>query len=399
MVWPAVARSYLQSFERARVERAARLRTAFQAKTLAKRPADLPVVGLDHLSLMTDDTGILQHAMFTLPRREDGYCLDDNARALLLTAQLEDEGTEDRARLTGLSSTYLAFVQHSFNGECGRFRNFMSYSRRWLEEFGSEDSHGRAIWALGTVVGRSHQVGHQSLARHLFHTALPAVESFTSPRAWAFAQLGIDEYLRAYEGDSNVQAVRTILAHKLLDIFRRTSRSEWPWFEDSVTYDNARLSQALIVSGSWMENEEMLATGLRSLEWLWSIQRGGDGYFAPIGSNGFYRRGGRKASFDQQPVEASSMVSALLEAHRVTADERWSERARRAFNWFLGQNHLQQPLFDASTGGCRDGLHVDRANENQGAESTLSFLIALSEMRSSDRVLETKPREAREIAT
>jgi len=398
MVWPAVAASYLQSFERARTERTARLRTAFQAKPLARRPAELPAVGLSHLQLMTDDTGLFQHAVFSVPRRGDGYCVDDNARGLLLMAQLEDVGTDDRATVNALASRYISFLEHGFDRERGRFRNFMSFSRRWLENCGSEDSHGRALWALGTVVGRGSHTGRQSLARHLFHAALPVVSSFTSPRAWAYAELGIDEYLRAYEGDSNVQAVQTVLAEKLLDLHQRASRRDFPWFEHSLTYANARLPQALLVAGARMEHEEMTATGLRSLEWLWSVQDE-DGLFAPVGTNGFYVRGGTKAAFDQQPIEASSMVSALLTAHRLTHEDRWLERARRTFSWFLGQNRLQQSLYDASTGGCRDGLHEDRVNENQGAESTLSFLVALCEMRSSDRVLTLNPRAGREIAT
>ena len=398
MAWPAVARRYVQSFERARAEHTERLRTVFQAKTLAKRPAELPEVNLEHLRLMTDQTGMLQHAAFSVPRYEDGYCLDDNARALLLMALVEDAGTEDSKTVRALASRYLAFVNHAFNKDRGCFRNFMSYDRQWIEECGSEDSHGRALWALGTVVGRAGDPGRQSLCGHLFHAALPVVSGFTSPRAWAFVLLGIDEYLRAFQGDSNVQSVRETLADRLLDLFRRTSRPEWPWFEDRVTYCNARLSQALVVSGSWMEHGEMMAAGLRSLEWLASLQCSEDGYFASIGSNGFYGRGEAKASFDQQPVEACAMVSACIEAQRVTGDEQWAKHSRRAFNWFLGQNQLQQSIYDATTGGCRDGLHADRVNENEGAESTLSFLLALLEMRSADRAGATMP-TARETTT
>ena len=398
MAWPAVARRYVQSFERARAEHTERLRTVFQAKTLAKRPAELPEVNLEHLRLMTDQTGMLQHAAFSVPRYEDGYCLDDNARALLLMALVEDAGTEDSKTVRALASRYLAFVNHAFNKDRGCFRNFMSYDRQWIEECGSEDSHGRALWALGTVVGRAGDPGRQSLCGHLFHAALPVVSGFTSPRAWAFVLLGIDEYLRAFQGDSNVQSVRETLADRLLDLFRRTSRPAWPWFEDRVTYCNARLSQALVVSGSWMEHGEMMAAGLRSLEWLASLQCSEDGYFASIGSNGFYGRGEAKASFDQQPVEACAMVSACIEARRVTGDEQWAKHSRRAFNWFLGQNQLQQSIYDATTGGCRDGLHADRVNENEGAESTLSFLLALLEMRSADRAGATMP-TARETTT
>jgi glycosyltransferase involved in cell wall biosynthesis len=385
MVWPAVGRRYMQSFERARAEHAAGLRTVFQARTLAKGPAELPEINLDHVHLMSDGTGVLQHANFSVPRYDDGYCLDDNARALLLMALIEDAGTDAAKAVRALAARYMAFVSHAFNDRRGRFRNFMSYSREWLEEYGAEDSHGRALWALGTVVGRSDDPGKQSLAGRLFHAALPAVPTFTSPRSWAFALLGIDEYLRAFQGDSSVQSVRKTLAQRLLDLFLHTRAADWPWFEDRLTYSNARLPQALLVSGSRMENEEMVGAATCSLAWLASIQRSKDGLFAPIGSNGFYRRGGRKALFDQQPVEACAMISACLAAGRLTGDAVWTDHARCAFGWFFGQNHLQQSLYDAGTGGCRDGLHADRVNENQGAESTLSFLLALAEMRSADR--------------
>lgn len=385
MVWPAVARSYVQSFERARVGHANRRRSVFQMKPLAARSAELPEANLDHLSLMTDQTGLLQHAAFDVPSYDDGYCLDDNARALIVTALLEDAGFEERKLVRGLASRYLGFVRHAFNAEIGRFRNFMSYSRRWLEDCGSEDSHGRALWALGTVVGRSGDPGRQSLAGSLFHSALPSVSHFTSPRAWAFALLGIDEYLRAFKGDSSVQSVRETLSSELMRLFHGTSGLDWRWFEDRLTYCNARLPQALIVSGTRMEREDMTLAGLRSLEWLISIQRSDDGCFAPIGSNGFYVRGETKASFDQQPVEAAATISACIEALRATGSASWISHARRAFGWFLGQNHLQQSLYDATTGGCRDALHAHRVNENQGAESTLSFLLALLEMQSLDR--------------
>ena len=385
MVWAAVGQSYVRSFERACSDHSERRRMVFQAKTLAKRPKELPEPSLAHLAAMTDATGVLQHAAFSVPRYEDGYCLDDNARALLVTALVEDAGTEDGGAVRALSSRYLAFVRHAFNADRGRFRNFMSYSRQWLEEAGSEDSHGRALWALGTLVGRCADPGRQSLAGDLFHDALPATLEFTSPRAWAFALLGIDEYLRAFHGDRHVHSVGKALAERLFELHRRASTPDWPWFEDRLTYCNARLSQALLVSGAWMENEEMTAAGLRSLDWLARVQRSDDGLFAPVGSCGFYPRGGAKAQFDQQPVEASAMISGCLEALRLTGDDRWIEHAWRAYNWFLGENVLRRSLYDGRTGGCRDGLHADRVNENQGAESTLSYLLALLEMRAVDR--------------
>jgi glycosyltransferase involved in cell wall biosynthesis len=398
MRWPVVAQRYLSSFEQAQAEHADRKRTSFQARTLARRPAELPEVNLEHLRLMTDDTGLLQHAVYTVPRYSEGYCLDDNARALLLMALLEDAGTHDPV-VPELASRYLAYVNHAFDRTTGRFRNFLSYDRHWAEACGSEDSHARALWALGAVVGRSADAGKRGLGGDLWHAALPAVSGFTSPRAWAFALLGIDEYLRAFQGDRDVRAHRHDVAERLRGLFHRTRLPEWPWFEDRLTYCNARLSQALIVSGARMEDREMVAAGTQSLDWLASIQSSKDeGYFAPISSTGLGRQDAAGVAFDQQPIEACAMVSACLEAQRVTGDACWGVHARRAFGWFIGQNHLQHSLYDPATGGCRDGLHADRPNENQGAESTLSFLLALLDMRSTDRVVHADPAPGKSIA-
>jgi glycosyltransferase involved in cell wall biosynthesis len=396
MAWPAVAGRYGESFERAGVEHSRRRRTAFHAQTLAARPAGLPEITLKHVQVLTDDTGLLQHAIFNIPRYDDGYCLDDNARALLLVTLLEDAGFDDPVATRALASRYLAFVSHAFDRATGRFRNFLSYARHWLEPCGSEDSHGRALWALGAVVGRAGDPGRHSLAGDLFHTALPAVTSFSSPRAWAYVLLGIDEYLRAFQGDSTVEARRVELADRLLALFHRASRSDWPWFEDSATYCNGRLSQALIVSGDRMHRPDMIDAGMRSLDWLVSVQSSSDKQFAAIGSNGFYARGASRAAFDQQPVEACATVSACFDAYRVSDDSRWLRQGRWAFSWFLGENHLQHWLFDPATGGCRDGLHVDRPNQNQGAEATLSFLMALHEVRTVvEREIQSAP--AREL--
>jgi glycosyltransferase involved in cell wall biosynthesis len=384
MGWPSVARQYLSSFERARKESTTRRRSVFSAMTLAKRRVDLPELDLQHVRAMTDDTGILQHAAFSVPRYEHGYCLDDNARALLLVTMLEDADMGDPGTTRSLACRYLAFMSHAFDAELRRFRNFMGYSRAFLEACGSEDSHGRGLWALGAVVGRSREPGRKSLAGQLFHAALPAVSELSSPRAWAFALLGIHEYLRAFQGESGVEALQKRLSDQLMAKFSTGDGGDWPWCEDVVTYDNARLPQALIVSGSRTSNKEMLGAGLAALSWLIDVQRSPGGYFGPVGSDGFYPRSAEKAEFDQQPIEACATVSACLEAWRVTGDEKWAREMRRAFRWFLGENHLHVSLYDPTTGGCRDGLHRDRPNENQGAESTLSFLLALTEMKTLD---------------
>jgi hypothetical protein len=345
----------------------------------------VPEIDLRHLRMLTDDTGLLQHANFCIPRYSEGYCLDDNARALQLIARLEEAGSDDQELLRTLATRYLAFVHAAFDWTHGRFRNFLTYARAWTEDVGSEDSHGRGLHALGTVIGRSTDPGRTSLASQLFHAALPVVRDFTSPRAWATTLLGIEEYLRAFDGDRRVQELRALLADRLQDRHRRTATAEWPWFEDRLTYANAQLPHALIVAGARMERADLLTTGIDALTWLGSVQRASDGYFAPIGTNGFSVKGAEPARFDQQPIEASTMVAACLDAARATDMPGWNEEARRAFDWFLGQNHLRQWLYDPSTGGCRDGLHAERMNENQGAESTLAFLLALIDMRALDR--------------
>jgi hypothetical protein len=381
MTWPSVAEQYLSSFERAHREGAARRRFAIAPRTRTKRSVDLPEQNLAHMRTMTDDTGILQHAIYSVPRYEDGYCLDDNARALLLASTIEDAGTDDRATVRALSSRYLAFVSHAWNADSRCFRNFMGYSRNWLEERGSDDSQGRALWALGAVVGRAREPGQKSLAGELFHAALPTVCELESPRASAFALLGIHEYLRAFQGESRVEVLQTRVSERLLAMFQRDSaHAEWPWCEDIVTYENARLPQALIVTGHQTGRDDMIATGLASLRWLVDLQTSEEGLFAPIGSNGFCRRNQDGARFDQQPVEACATASACFDAWRVTSDARWVGEMHRAFSWFVGENDLRASLYDPSTGGCRDGLHPDRPNENQGAESTLSFLLALADM-------------------
>jgi hypothetical protein len=278
---------------------------------------------------------------------------------------------------------YLAFLDHAFNPQKKRFRNFLGYDHHWMEDQGSEDSHGRALWALGTLLARSADHGLRGAAGRLFEFSLPAVLEFYSPRACAYALLGIQEYLHAYPGDRDAQRVRFALARRLLEMYESVRRQDWKWFEDVVAYGNARLPQAMLLVGSACADERMLSAGLDSLDWLMETQRcPANGHFVPIGSQGFYRRDGEQARFDQQPIEAAGAVSACLQAYRITKDNRWRSKAWSAFNWFLGDNDLQISLYDPVTGGCRDGLHPDRANQNQGAESTLSFLMSLLEMRS-----------------
>ncbi len=386
MIWSNVAQLYMRSFELSRLQGAALSRKSLVTKTLDQRPRELPELKLDHLSRMTDSTGVFQHAIFGVPNFSEGYCTDDNARAFILAVLLDELG-EEPDRLRAMSTTCAAFLQHAFDAQTKRFHNHMSFDRRWLDAQGSEDCQGRALWALGVGVGRSPFRSFQMMAGQLFAQALPALTEFTSPRAWAFGLIGIHEYLGRLSGDSFVNQTRDKLTCRLMELLGKNARPEWCWFEEELSYDNAKLSQALILSGRATGNTLVFERGLHTLRWLNDLQISEKGHFRPIGSNGFYRRGGVRANFDQQPIEAQAMVSACLEAYRATSDVWWYEQAQRAFDWFLGWNDLGLELYSPESGGCGDGLHVDRVNGNQGAESTLAFLLSLAEMRLAQNML------------
>ena len=379
MVWAHSARLYMESFQQARLGRQDQPFKPLAVRTLAEQQAELPDWRLDHLARLTDATGMFQHATHTIPNFAEGYCTDDNARALLLTVLLEELG-QGGTQVHRLATTYAAFLQAAFDRGRRRFRNFLDFDRRWLEEVGSEDCHGRALWALGTCVGRSRRPDLPSWAASHFELALPAIQETTSPRTWAFALLGIREYLRRLGGDRLSAQARDTLTARLIDLYERTATPDWPWFEEVLSYDVARLPQALIATGRAGGNARALEVGLHALGWLVTVQRAPQEHFRAIGCNGFYRKGHKRARFDQQPIEANATVSACLEAYRATQDPAWMNEARSAFEWFLGRNDLGQDLYDPGTGGCCDGLQEDRVNRNQGAESTLAFLLSLAEM-------------------
>jgi glycosyltransferase involved in cell wall biosynthesis len=380
MVWSNTAGLYMRSFELARRMATPAPRESVGVGGFGHRPHESPELNLDHLYHMTDSTGIFQHASFTAPNHSEGYCTDDNARALIL-AVLLGQLEEAPPRVRALATTYAAFLNDAFDPKTTRFHNFLSIDRRWLDEQGSEDSHGRAIWALGTAVGRSPQGSSRTTAEQLFAQALPTVTHFTSPRAWAFSLIGIHEYLGRRKGDRFAKEVREDLTGRLTTIFDKVAGPGWTWFEEGLTYDNAKLAHALIVSGRATGQRRVYERGIEALRWLVNVQTSHNGKLRPIGSNGFYKRNGARADFDQQPIEAQTTVSACLAAYRATADAWWYEQAQRAFDWFLGWNDLGLELYARQTGGCRDGLHADRSNENQGAESMLAFLLSLAEMR------------------
>jgi glycosyltransferase involved in cell wall biosynthesis len=389
MIWPNVAHSYLKTFEEARRQNISQLYAIPVSGFSSERIGDVPQLKLDHLKRMTDGTGMLQHSVFSVPNYNEGYTTDDNARALIVTVQLEHihnvNGMEADDHLLStsqeLSRRYLAFLWHAFNPEHKRFRNFMAYNRTWLEEVGSEDSHGRTLWALGTVLNHSTDEGLRGMAGRLFDSAIPSALNFGSPRAWAFTLLGTERYLRRYPGDRAVLSIQDSLARRLIELYYKNHSEDWPWFEDIATYCNPILPQSLIRYGRSTGDEEAVEIGMDSLEWLVKLQQSEHGWIMPIGSMGFYRRNGDIAYFDQQPVEVYSLISACLDAYRTTKDFTWYNSASQAFEWFFGRNAVGLPVYDSETGGCRDGLQIDRLNENQGAESTLSFIQSLLEIR------------------
>ncbi|MDP3029502.1 MAG: glycosyltransferase family 4 protein [Deltaproteobacteria bacterium] len=377
-IWKEVSRRYLEVFSEVKLERARRPRPRhlYVENIKSITNFELPEIKLDHLKGLTDDTGILQHATHTIPNRDHGYCIDDNARALMVAVMVRKHLSTVGTGLDSLSSHYLSFLLYAFNVETGRFRDFMTYARQWTEEVGSEDAHGRALWGLGKAVALLDDPGQLSMSTTLFNQALKAVEHFFSPRAIAFALVGIHAYLHKFSGDSEVRRVREILANRLFNQFRNNATESWPWLENALNYDNGKLPHALLLSGQWMQRSDMIDMGLRSLKWLLTTETE-DGHFVPIGSNGWYEQGGHKARFDQQPVEANAMIEACVEAFNITRDKTWFENAVMCFNWFLGHNDLNMPLYDPKTGGCRDGLMADGINRNEGAESSLAWLLSL----------------------
>ncbi len=381
MVWSTVAEQYMETFEKAVVDRVLRSSPAVEPKISRHSASDLPALNLDHLRRLTDSTGLLQHAIYSVPNFAEGYATDDNARALILTGMLDNTLDGLDGELGVLERRYMSMIQYAYNPGNGRFRNFLSYDRFWLEEAGSEDSHGRALWAAGSVVARSSDRGLRQWAATLFEKALPALLEFTSPRSWAFTLLGIDLYLSRFAGDRIAGDARYRLAERLLRMYQANAVDDWPWFEDSLTYCNAVIPHALLVTGNDLDDNAMIDTSLLSLDWLAHVQRPENAYFVPIGCDGFYRKDATRARFDQQPIEAYSTISACLQALRYTGEERWRHETEVAFGWFLGNNDLGRPLYDPSTGGCYDGLEPDEVNRNQGAESMLAFLLARTEVQ------------------
>lgn len=380
MTWESTAKRYLGAFETAR--RGDRLKLIAPLGQDVRAPttsAPLPAMQLGHLFAMCDDTGLFQHAVHSVPDRHHGYCVDDNARALLVACALNKSGEQ---RLPEeMTARFASFIQHAWNPDTRYFRNFMSFDRRWLEDRGSEDSHGRTLWALGEAAASDSSPSRRRWAASLFIAALPTVEAFGSPRAWGFALLGLEPYCAAFPRDPIAERYRNLLADRLMALFTQTETEDWVWFEHGLAYDNARLPQALIATGRATGKAAHVSAGLRALRWLVKIQTSPKGQFRPVGSATFGEMRKPPLAFDQQPLEATATISACLTAWRADGDRSWTAEARRAFAWFVGENDLSVSLVDPETGSCRDGLHPDRANENRGGESVVSYLLSLAEIR------------------
>ncbi|KAF0176711.1 MAG: glycosyltransferase family 4 protein [Hyphomonadaceae bacterium] len=389
MTWARTADAYAATFSDVIDKSRLRVLARSWRKAPVRATAEPPEMRFNHLLSMCDSVGLYQHAVHCVPDRAHGYCVDDNARALLLACALGVSGEQHLPEK--LSAQFSAFVQHAWNPDRRRFRNFMSFDRRWLEDCGSEDSHGRTVWALGVCARDDVSVSRRGWASALFAEASPVVDSFQSPRALAFALLGLDAYCGAHADDLDAQRLRTRLADRLMVVLAAVESGDWTWFEEGLSYDNARLPQALLVTGLACRRPAYVDAGLRSLRWLMSMQKNPEGQFRPVGSGSFGDSRAAPRAFDQQPLEATATISACLAAWRADGDVAWKTEAKRAFDWFLGANDLGISLVDPGTGSCRDGLHPDRANENRGGESVVSYLFSLAEIRQLVRVSDDRP--------
>ncbi len=378
ITWPKIGKKYLDIFNIA-VEEFKRTDKLLVLPADDKNIPALPEVNFNHLKNFTDSTGIFQHATYSIPNRNEGYCTDDNARALLIAVMNKYAQSDDS--LDKEIATYVTFLHHSFNPENGLFRNFMSYERKWLEDAGSEDCNGRIIFVLGYIIKNTVSNSMLTLAKSLFDRSIKHMRAFISPRAMAYISMGCVSYLNRFAGAIDIKMINKTLCDKLLDFYTRASTEDWHWFEEHLTYDNARLSQARLISGQFTNNTAYTEAGLESLNWLYnSLYDTEKNCLSIVGNNGWFPKDGTKAKYDQQPIEIPAMIDACYAAYTITGDNIWIDRLGIAFSWFLGNNDRQEPLCDLTTGACFDGLNSAMINQNQGAESTISWLHSLLKM-------------------
>jgi len=379
MIWTKVAANYCDIYSRSR-ESYRRITGFAPLKKKYTGFPSLPDVNLNHLQNLTDSTGILQHATYNIPNRKEGYTTDDNARALLVA--ILNRSVFNNESAINLINIYLSFILHAFNEETGLSRNFMSYDRTWLEEIGSEESNANVLFVSGYLIKNPPSDACLGVAKTLFDRIINNTLSFTSPRAFALILMGCIFYLERFSGAREVRKVCRTFSERLSELYKRNSDERWKWFEPLAAYNNGRLPQALLMAGKFFKNKEYITQGLESLNWLYDVQYDReDKHMSLIGNNGWLVKGKQKAKYDQQPVEIPGLIDACYQAFQVTRDKEWITRLGIIFSWFLGNNDRNEHLYNYTTGGCFDGLSSSvAANQNQGAESTISWLLSLHRM-------------------
>lgn len=365
MIWSRLAETAMATIEAIVGNRPKRLMSGAFRNML---PPNLAAV-----ERMSDATGILQHAIHSVPDRRHGYCIDDNARALMLMTAIDNVDPEVRDRWM---SVYASFVQYAWNPERRRFRNFMNYDRTWCEAEGSEDSNGRALWALGVTARDARERKHRDWAQMLFDETASLALELGSVRSQAFAMLGAAAMLRVRPDHKLARAILERFPDEHLAMLDRARRPDWTWFEIVLAYDNARLPEATIHAGMTLGRDDLVQCGLETLDWMLVQQSAPDGRFRAVGTESFGRVYAKPLPFDQQPLEALATIEACAAAHSATGESRWVEAAFRAYQWYLGMNDLGLPLATSQDGGCFDGLMPAGVNRNQGAESILALQMA-----------------------
>jgi len=371
--WSQVGQSYLKIAQSTKTTSSAEPK-AQSPKAWLRRGSGLPELRLEHVKRLSDDTGIIQHATYSIPRRDSGYCVDDNARALVVALQAYHQ--DGSPETIDLITKYLSYLQYAQMDD-GRFKNFMNYDRSVAPETGSEDCFGRAVWALGCAVRLAPEHGIRHLAQQMFLKSIDAYPTI-GLRGAANAIFGIVSYLQSEPDNASKRAREKLEAYvdQILNSYRNNANDRWQWFEETLSYDNALLPCALFKAHGVLPSAETLTVAQESLSFLEKNCFSGD-LLCLIGNKGWFPRNGPKATCDEQPLDATAFVLAYSAAYSETHNEHYLDRMRVAFDWFLGANRVGVPLYDFSTAGCHDGLQETSLNENQGAESTLSFLLAL----------------------
>jgi len=347
----------------------------FRDKILSNSVVDpeiMPEFSLTHILRLTDDTGVVQHAKYGIPNLKEGYCLDDNARALIMALMAYERSKSKEA--VELLPVYISYI-HYMQTENGNFRNFLSFNRQYLDEVGSEDSFGRTIWALGYLIGCATSNSYREFAREILHKSFPHFKTLQHLRGMANTIIGISLYLQVVPGDEGMVNELIRLTQPLIDAFESNQSDNWQWFEEKMTYDNAILPLALLHSYEITGNEKAKQVALKTMAFLDMLTLS-NGYLSPVGNDGWYYRGGTFPAFDQQAIETMAMVLLHFQAYKIFRKPQNIEKMFLCYKWFLGENTLRAPLYDHETKGCCDGLLPTGINRNQGAESTLAYLIS-----------------------